>query len=83
MTRFDEIVRSGDGPVRHHTFYMDDGNVVLNVSKPRPTGDGTYHSTLGTGRAFQDTQVLPHKILIRLRRPFSDEVTFVATGGLK
>ena len=45
MTKFDEIVRSGDGPVRHHTFYMDDGNVVLNVSKPRPTGDGTYHST--------------------------------------
>ena len=31
MTSFDEIVRSGDDPVRHHTFYFDDGNVVLNV----------------------------------------------------
>ena len=45
VAKFDEIVQSGDDPVRHHTFYMDDGNVVLNVSKSRPTGDDTYHST--------------------------------------
>jgi hypothetical protein len=45
MTKFDEVVQSGDDPVRHHTFYFDDGNVVLNVPKPRPTGNDTYHST--------------------------------------
>jgi len=31
MTQFDEIVQSDDDPVRHHTFYFDDGNVILNV----------------------------------------------------
>ena len=38
MTQFDEIIQTGDDPVRHHTFYFDDGNVVLNVSKLYPRG---------------------------------------------
>jgi hypothetical protein len=33
MAGFDEIARSEDGPVRHHVFYFDDGNVILNVSR--------------------------------------------------
>ena len=37
MSQFDVIVRSGDDPIRHHTFYFDDGNVVINVTKPRLT----------------------------------------------
>jgi len=37
MTEFDEIVRSDDDPVRHHIFYFDDGNIILNVSKPQLT----------------------------------------------
>ena len=45
MTQFDEIVQSGDDPVRHHTFYFDDGTAVLNVSKSIPTGNDTYHSS--------------------------------------
>lgn len=44
MAQFDEIVQSGDDPVRHHTFYFDDGTVVLNVSRPIPTENYTYHS---------------------------------------
>jgi len=31
MTRFDEIARSSDRPIRHHVFYFDDGNLVLDV----------------------------------------------------
>jgi len=41
MTQFDEIVRSGEGPVRHHTFYFDDGNVVLEVPTSKLT-QGKY-----------------------------------------
>jgi len=44
MSQFDAILPSDDVPVRHHTFYFDDGNVILNVLKPIPTGNNTYYS---------------------------------------
>lgn len=37
MAQFDVIILSGNDPVRHHTFYFDDGNVILNVTKPKLT----------------------------------------------
>ena len=45
MTQFDVIVRSGDSPARHHTFYFDDGNVVLNVTNPGLHENDSNHST--------------------------------------
>jgi hypothetical protein len=42
MAQFDEIAQSGGDPVRHHTFYLDDGNVILSVSRSTPTGNDTY-----------------------------------------
>jgi len=83
MTEFDEIVRSDDDPVRHHTFYFDDGNIILNVPQLQLTHEWYWLFYVGTGRALQDTQVLPHKIFTCLRRPISDGVTCVPTGGIK